>query len=556
MSKSERLIFLPLGGAGEIGMNMYLYGYGPKGKERYILVDVGVTFPTMDGTPGVDLIMADTAYIEARADRLEAIFITHAHEDHIGALGLLYGRLGVPVYTRKFTGAVARAKMEEHGQDIDRIEVIGSYPEMVELGPFKVGFMPVSHSIPEASGLVIDTPKGRIVHTGDFKLDPDPIVGEAYNPALYREIAKDGVQALVCDSTNVFSPLAGRSEAGLGGNITQMMKEATGMVVATTFASNVARLKTLAQAGVDSGRSVVVLGRAMKKMLGYANFAGLIDNFPPTLDIEDARDVPRENLMLLVTGSQGERRAASAQLANGKYLGMELREGDTFLFSSKTIPGNEIGVGRIMNSFSEMGVKVIDDNGGMYHVSGHANRPDLEEIHGIFKPKMLVPMHGEHRHLRAHAELAESKGIQAVIAGNGAMVDLGGDAPKVVESIETGRLYLDGKQLIGAYDGVVLERMRMALRGTVVVSLLLEDNQQIGESWAEVLGLPETDSNSPSLQETLEREIDGELSGAKRNLLASDEQLEKLVLRTVSRVCKDLTGKKPVAKVLINRLVD
>ncbi|PLS22101.1 ribonuclease J [Neptunicoccus cionae] len=556
MSKSERLIFLPLGGAGEIGMNMYLYGYGPKGKERYILVDVGVTFPTMDGTPGVDLIMADTAYIEARADRLEAIFITHAHEDHIGALGLLYGRLGVPVYTRKFTGAVARAKMEEHGQDIDRIEVIGSFPEMVELGPFKVGFMPVAHSIPEASGLVIDTPKGRIVHTGDFKLDPDPIVGEAYNPALYREIAKDGVQALVCDSTNVFSPLAGRSEAGLGGNITQMMKEATGMVVATTFASNVARLKTLAQAGVDSGRSVVVLGRAMKKMLGYANFAGLIDNFPPTIDIEDARDIPRENLMLLVTGSQGERRAASAQLANGKYLGMELREGDTFLFSSKTIPGNEIGVGRIVNSFSEMGVKVIDDDSGLYHVSGHANRPDLEEIHNIFKPKMLVPMHGEHRHLREHAELAEAKGISAVIAANGAMVDLGGDAPKIVENIETGRLYLDGKCLIGAFDGVVLERMRMAMRGTVVVSLLLEDNQQIGESWAEVLGLPETPSNSPSLQEVLEREIDGELSAAKRNLLASDEQLEKLVLRTVSRVCKDLTGKKPVAKVLINRLVD
>ncbi|MBR9864184.1 MAG: ribonuclease J [Rhodobacteraceae bacterium] len=556
MSKSERLIFLPLGGAGEIGMNMYLYGYGPAGKERYILVDVGVTFPSMDGTPGVDLIMADTAYIEARADRLEGIFITHAHEDHIGALGLLYGRLGVPVYTRKFTGAVARAKMEEHGQDIDRVEVIGSFPEMVELGPFKVGFMPVAHSIPEASGLVIDTPKGRIVHTGDFKLDPDPVVGEAYNPALYREIAKDGVQALVCDSTNVFSPLAGRSEAGLGGNITQMMKEATGMVVATTFASNVARLKTLAQAGVDSGRSVVVLGRAMKKMLGYANFAGLIDNFPPTVDIEDARDIPRENLMLLVTGSQGERRAASAQLANGKYLGMELREGDTFLFSSKTIPGNEIGVGRIINSFSEMGVKVIDDNSGLYHVSGHANRPDLEEIHNIFKPKMLVPMHGEHRHLREHAELAEAKGISAVIAANGAMVDLGGDAPKVVENIETGRLYLDGKRLIGAFDGVVLERMRMALRGTVVVSLLLEDNQQIGESWAEVLGLPETESNSPSLQEVLEREIDAELSAAKANLLASDEQLEKLVLRTVSRVCKDLTGKKPVAKVLINRLVD
>lgn len=556
MSKTNRLIFLPLGGAGEIGMNMYLYGYGPAGKERYILVDVGVTFPTMDGTPGVDLIMPDTAYIEARLDRLEAIFITHAHEDHIGALGHLYGRLDVPIYTRKFTGAVARAKMEEHGQNSDRVEVIGKWPEQVELGPFKVGFMPVAHSIPEASGLVIDTPKGRIVHTGDFKLDPDPIVGEAYNPALYREIAKGGVQALVCDSTNVFSPIAGRSESGLGENITKLMKDATGMVVATTFASNVARLKTLAQAGVDSGRSVVVLGRAMKKMLGYANFAGLIDSFPPVVDIEDARDIPRGSLMLLVTGSQGERRAASAQLANGKYLGLEMREGDTFLFSSKTIPGNEIGVGRIVNSYSEMGVKVVDDNSGDYHVSGHANRPDLEEIHGIFKPKMLIPMHGEHRHLRAHSELAEAKGIASVIAANGAMVDLGGDKPKIVENIQTGRLYLDGKRLIGAFDGVVLERMRLAMRGGVVVSLLLEDNQQIGESWAEVLGLPETESNQPSLQETLEQEIDAELGKAKRGLLADDDQVEKAVLRTVSRVCKDLVGKKPVVKVLINRLVE
>jgi ribonuclease J len=556
MSKSKRLIFLPLGGAGEIGMNMYLYGYGALEKERFILVDVGVTFPTMDGTPGVDLIMPDTAYIEARLDRLDGIFITHAHEDHIGALGHLYGRLGVPIFTRKFTGAVARAKMEEHGQDIDRVEIMDVWPEQVTLGDFKVGFMPVSHSIPEASGLVIDTPKGRVVHTGDFKLDPDPIVGEAYNPALYREIAKDGIQALVCDSTNVFTKTAGRSESGLGEHITKLMKDASGMVVATTFASNVARLKTLAQAGVDSGRSVVVLGRAMKKMLGYANFAGLIDDFPPVVDIEDARDIPRENLMLLVTGSQGERRAASAQLSNGKYLGLSLREGDTFLFSSKTIPGNEIGVGRIVNAFSEMGVKVVDESAGHYHVSGHANGPDLAEIHGIFKPKMLIPMHGEHRHLRAHADLAAERNIPSVIASNGALVDLSGSLPEIVGHIETGRIYLDGKRLIGAYDGVVLERMRMAIRGAVVVSLLFEDNGLIGESWAEVLGLPDTGAMEPALQETLERSIDEELVSAKKNTLSNDDEVERLVSRTVSRVCKDLVGKKPVVKVLINRLID
>ena len=556
MSKSKRLIFLPLGGAGEIGMNMYLYGYGAPEKERFILVDVGVTFPSMDGTPGVDLIMPDTAFIEARLDRLDGIFITHAHEDHIGALGHLYGRLGAPIFCRKFTGAVARAKIEERGHDIDSVEVVGVWPEQVKLGALKIGFMPVSHSIPEASGLVIDSPLGRIVHTGDFKLDPDPIVGEAYNPALYREIATSGIQALVCDSTNVFSQKAGQSEASLGPHITEMIKNASGMVVATTFASNVARLKTLARAGVDSGRSVVVLGRAMKKMLSYANFAGMIDDFPPIIDVDDAHDIPRENLMLLVTGSQGERRAASAQLSKGKYLGLSMREGDTFLFSSKTIPGNEVGVGQIMNAFSEMGVNVVDESTGHYHVSGHANRPDLAEIHRIFKPMMVIPMHGEHRHLRAHADLAAERNIPSLIARNGAIVDLSSDAPEIIGNIEAGRIYLDGTQLIGAFDGVVLERSRMAIRGAVVVSLLLEDNALIGESWAEVLGLPDTRATELGLQESIERNIDEELQRAKKKMLSNDDEIEKLVSRTVSRICKDMVGKKPVIKVLINRLVN
>ncbi len=556
MSGKNRLIFLPLGGAGEIGMNMYLYGYGPEGKERFILVDAGVTFPNMESTPGVDLIMPDTAYIEARADRLDGIFITHAHEDHIGALGHLYAQLPAPIFTRAFTGAVARTKLEDHGQDVDQVHVMEAWPEQVELGPFKVGFIPVAHSIPEASGLVIDTPKGRIVHTGDFKTDPEPIVGEPHNPVMLREIAKGGVHALVCDSTNVFSPLAGRSESTLQEDITALIKNASGMMVATTFASNVARLKTLAQAGVDAGRSVVVLGRAMQRMLGYANFADVLHNFPPTIELEDAGDIPRENLMLLVTGSQGEGRAASAQLARGKYRGMEMREGDTFLFSSKTIPGNEVSVGNIMNSFSEMGVRVVDETDGNYHVSGHANRPDLEDIHALMNPKMLIPMHGEHRHLRAHAELAENKGIAAVIAPNGTMLDLSGDKPEVIEHIETGRIYLDGSRLIGAFDGVVLERIRMATRGSVVVSVLLEDNRPLGESWAEIMGLPDTSAMQTGLQEAVETAVDQELLSAKKGRLASDEEVESLVAKTVSRTCRDLVGKKPVCKVLINRLVD
>lgn len=553
MTSKNKLIYLPLGGAGEIGMNMYLYGYGPKGKERFILADVGVTFPAMDGTPGVDLIMADTKFIQDRADQLDAIFITHAHEDHIGAIGLLWPRLKAPIYCRKFTAAVARAKMEDRGQNPDLIEVLPPYPEMQKVGAFNVGILPVPHSIPEASGLVIETPDHRIVHTGDLKLDPDPVVGEPFNPELFAELGKKGVDVLVCDSTNVFSPKPGRSEATLVKPIADMIKGASGMVVATTFASNVARLKTLAQAGVDAGRSVCVLGRSMQRMLGYANATGVLDNFPPTVDLEDVPSIPRENLMLLVTGSQGEGRAASAQLARGKYLGLTMQEGDTFLFSSKTIPGNEISVGRIINSFAMQGVNVIDDSAEIYHVSGHANRPDLEEIHRLLKPKTLIPMHGEYRHLKEHADLAMSKGIQSLVAPNGSVVEFGDKGAKIVDHIETGRTYLDGSRLIGAFDGVVLERIRMATRGTVAVSLVIEGTDVLGV-WAEPIGLPETETYEDGLSELMEEQIEKALAKSKAKLLKDDEEVERLVSRIVSKVCKDEVGKKPVTRILINRL--
>ena len=382
MSK-ERLIYLPLGGAGEIGMNCYVYGYGREGKERLIVVDLGVTFPDMDGTPGVDLILPDVSWLEKRADRIEAIFITHAHEDHIGALGHLWPKLRAQVYCRRFTGILGAMKLEDQGQPSNVISVVEPRPHVVEAGPFKVQFLPVSHSIPESSALIIDTPAGRIVHTGDFKVDASPVVGEPFDIVDARKVGDEGVKVLVCDSTNIFSLHEGRSESSVGPAITELVASAHGMVVATTFASNVARLKTLAEAGRAAGRSVCLLGRAMKKMVTAATEAGVLVGFPPTVAPEMAADVPRKNLMLIVTGSQGERRAASAQLSRGKYLGLEMKEGDMFLFSSKTIPGNERGVLKIVNAYSEMGVDVVDDTAGRYHVSGHANRPDLERVHDI-----------------------------------------------------------------------------------------------------------------------------------------------------------------------------
>ncbi|GAB5434668.1 MAG: ribonuclease J [Epibacterium sp.] len=552
---SERLIYLPLGGAGEIGMNAYVYGYGAPGKERLILVDLGVAFPDMDTTPGVDLIMPDISWLAERADQLEGIFITHAHEDHIGAVAHLYSRLNVPVYARAFTANIARRKMEEQGHDPDSVVTISPWPEVTKLGPFTIGAVPISHSIPESGGLVIDSPAGRVIHTGDFKLDANPIVGEAFDPDLWAEISKDGVQALVCDSTNVFSPHAGRSESELGDNITKLIAEASGMVAATTFASNVARVKTLAQAGERAGRSIVLLGRAMRRMIEASIETGVLSDFPKVIQPEEAADIPRENLMLITTGSQGERRAATAQLARGKYRGMELKEGDLFLFSSKTIPGNEKGVIWIINQFSEKGVDVVDDSSGLYHVSGHANRPDLEQMHDIVKPKILIPMHGEHRHLRQHARLGEEKGIASAIAVNGMMMDLTGDAPKVADYIDTGRTYLDGSVKIGAMDGIVRDRIRMALNGHVVVTAILdEEDEPLGEPWVDLKGLAETGQSNAALAEIMEEDLNQFLMRAGKKTLKDDDKLEQELKRIARQTSQSEIGKKPEVTVIVSRM--
>jgi ribonuclease J len=554
----ERLIYMPLGGAGEIGMNAYVYGYGKPDQERLIVVDLGVTFGDMDGTPGIDLILPDVAWLEARRDRIEAIIVTHAHEDHVGAVGLCWDRLRAPIYARRFTMAIAKLKLEERGAQIpdSMLREVGAWPETFQLGPFTVGFVPISHSIPESAGLVIDSPEGRIVHSGDFKIDPTPVVGEPFDAELWAEVARPGVRALMCDSTNVFSPHPGRSEASLVDNLASLLRESKGLVVATTFASNVARLQTLANAASASGRSVCLLGRAMRRMVETAIATGLLTQFPKTVSPEDASQIPRENLLLLVTGSQGERRAAASQLSSQGYMGLSLQEGDTFLFSARTIPGNEKPVSRIMNQLSEKGVDVLDDEGGRYHVSGHANRPDLETFHDIIKPQFLIPMHGEHRHLREHMKLGEAKGLKGIIATNGMMIDLSGNAPKVAEYVETGRTYLDGNTLIGAMDGVIRDRMRMALNGHVTVTLIVdEQDEPLGEPWCELMGLPGKGRGNADLVEVLEADLSQFIQRAEKRTLRDDERLEKELIRIVRQTSQAEIGKKPEVTVVVSRLV-
>jgi ribonuclease J len=536
-------------------MNCYVYGYGPKGKERLIVIDLGVTFPDMDGTPGVDLIFPDITWLKERRAQIEGIFITHAHEDHVGAVGLLWEQLGAPIYARKFTANIARRKLQEKGHPDNVVTVVEPYPAVIDCGPFKVSYVPISHSIPESAGLVIDSAAGRIVHTGDFKVDMTPVVGDPFNTALWEEIAKDGVKALVCDSTNIFSPHAGRSEMSIGPAITELMRNATGMVAATTFASNIARLKTLADAAVAAGRTVCLLGRSMNRMVEAAKETGLLTNFPATIGPEDAVNVPRNQLMLLVTGSQGERRAASAQLSQGSYLGLKLKEGDTFLFSSKTIPGNEKGVIRIMNQLSELGVDIVDDDGGKYHVSGHANRPDLETMHQIIKPQFLIPMHGEHRHLREHVKVAGQFGLPGIVAVNGMMIDLSGNQPTVAEYVETGRTYLDGSVQIGAMDGVVRDRIRMALNGLAVVTVIIDENDEpLGDPWVELSGLTETGRSDSALAEIMEADLAQFIGRADAKTIRDDVKLEKELKNVARRSAQGEIGKKPEVIVVISRL--
>ena len=551
----DRLIYLPLGGAGEIGMNAYVYGYGEPGRERLILVDLGVAFPDMDGSPGVDLILPDMSWLIDNADRLDGIFITHAHEDHVGGVGHMIGKLDCPVYTRSFTANIATRKFEERGQDPARIVTCEAWPEMTSCGPFRVAFLPVPHSIPQASGLVIDTPEGRVVHTGDFKLDPQPGLGEGHDPALWASVAEGGVKALVCDSTNVFSQAPGRSEADLIVPLQEFVGSQTGMVVATTFASNLARVRTLAAAGKACGRSVCLMGRAMRRMVSASVETGIMTDFPTTVSPEEALNIPRENLMLIVTGSQGERRAASAALSRGKYLGFEMGEGDTFLFSSKTIPGNENGVARIWNAFSEKGVDVSDDRQGAFHVSGHANAPDLVEVHRMLDPQIVIPMHGEHRHLRQHTKLAQAKGRKGILAPNGSMVEISGNDPRIVDYVETGRMYLDGSTMVGAMDGVIRERIKMAINGHVAVAVVVDDDDALDDAWVDLSGLPETGSSGTDLQNLVEDDVAALLGRAKRRTVLSDDDLEDEVRRVVRKTVSDEIGKKPEVSVLISRLM-
>lgn len=547
----NRLIYLPLGGAGEIGMNMYAYGYGPKDRERFIIVDAGVMFPDMETTPGVDLIIPEFSWLCERRDRIEALFLTHAHEDHIGAVPFLLEELDIPVFARRFTAELTRRKVAEFALEPGRIREVGASPEQVGAGPFSVEFIPVSHSVPESSSLLLEAGGRRIIHTGDLRLDPDPVIGPPFDPALWTKLAKPGVRALVCDSTNVFSRHEGHPEGSVGPAFAELLSETEGAIAATTFASNLARLKQLAEAAHACGRSVVLLGRAMIRMVEVGRATGVLDGFPSTVSPEEASRLPRRRLLLLTTGSQGEPRSATAQLARGRFRGLELIAGDTLLFSSKTIPGNERSVALVMNRYAAKGVKVIDESVGHYHVSGHANRPDLAELYRLVAPDCVVPMHGEHRHLVEHAQFARELGLSSFLVPNGTMLDIGGMRLED-GTVHSGRLYLEGFELMASDSGVVRKRLRMARSGLACVSVVLGGRSDL-RSRAEVRLFGVVADGGSVDQDEIAEEVSNDLERTGRRRPVSDGDVQKRVETLVRQILRDRLGRAPEISVIVHR---
>ena len=554
--KSNELVYVALGGAGEIGMNCYLYGQGAEGARRWIMVDCGIGFGDMETAPGVELVLPKTDFIRERADRLEALFLTHGHEDHVGAIPHLWSDYDAPIYARPFTAEVVRRKLEEAGLDTRIVREV-SAGERVRAGEFEVEFVPITHSIPEASMLSIRTRAGTVVHSGDFKLDPDPQLGDPVDLSRLKAIGEEGVLAFACDSTNVFLGGNAGSEAEITANLRRIIKAAPGAVAATSFASNVARLRTLARAAADVGRSIVVAGRAMRRMIEVAEQTGQLRDFPPTVAEERAREIPAENLFYLVTGSQGEARAALARIAAGSHPTVSLRAGDTVLFSSKTIPGNEAGIYRLYNRLSETGIRVIDGEMERIHVSGHARRDDLDRVYKALRPRISLPIHGEHRHLVEHAKWgAEWGAAESLVAPNGQLVRLDGNKPGLLEEVETGRIYLDGITQVGARDGVIRDRLKMARQGHAIVSLVVdEDGVLIADPDVRLVGAPREAQGWPApLDELIAESIDDAMEEAPKRTLRTDGAIEELAAKAARRVAMRYWGKKPVTTVIVTRL--
>ena len=541
----DELLFLALGGSGEIGMNVNLYGC----QGRWLMVDLGMTF-SGDQYPGVDLVFADLEFIEDRVEQLEAIVITHAHEDHIGAVPYFAADLGVPIYATPFTAELVRRKLQEAGIENEiELHIIEDDHGSFAVGPFEVTYIPLAHSIAEGNALLIDTPHGRIFHTGDWKLDEDPIIGQPTTEEELTEIGDEGVLALVCDSTNVFNPAPSGSEGAVyKGLLEEVQRHSGKRVLVTTFASNVARLQTLGDVARETGRQVCVAGRSLDRIIEVSQANGYLTDFPDPVDFDTAMGLPRGDLLILATGGQGEPRAALARVADENHP-LELVRGDVVLFSSRQIPGNEISIGAVQNKLAARGITMVTDRQSMIHVSGHPGRPELEALYGWIRPDVLVPVHGEMRHMQEQARLGAANAIPSnVVQQNGDIVRLAPGAPGKIAEVRAGRLVLDGDIIAPADGEAITMRRRLMREGVVIVALDGDLNPRLDS-----LGLP-LDEDYPDFVEEAQADIVAAIRKLKGNARKDPALVHEAARLAARRAAQRWSGKRPQVRVILPNL--
>jgi ribonuclease J len=545
----DALYFLPLGGAGEIGMNLNLYGH----RGQWLIIDCGVTFGEEEHQPGVDVIMADPAFIVERRDQLLGIVATHAHEDHIGAIPYLWPQLRCPVWATPFTSSVLRAKLVE-ARLVDQV-AINTVPMSgrFTIGPFELELITLTHSIPEPNAVVVRTSVGTVLHTGDWKLDPEPLIGETTDETRLREVGDEGVLAIVCDSTNALKPGSSGSEGELRRSLTELIGRYEGRVAVACFASNVARLETIAHAARAHDRDVALVGRSLWRIEKSARDNGYLADVPRFLTEDEAGYVPRDKLLLICTGSQGEPRAALARIAREDHPNVTLDEGDVVVFSSRVIPGNEKAIGRLQNALVRLGVGVVTEADHFVHVSGHPAQDELVRMYQMIRPRIAIPVHGEARHLAAHADLALRCQVpEALVVENGNLIRLDRDGGAIVDDVPSGRIASDGKSLVPIGGAVLQQRRRIAGDGSAVATLIVDRRGRLAAPpQVSLLGLAEANEEpAAALRDALSDAIET-LPAPLRH---DDEALREVARRAVRRVVNERFGKRPLIDIQLVRL--
>jgi ribonuclease J len=550
-ARDDGLLFLPLGGSGEIGMNLNLYGLD----DRWIIVDLGITFANGADTPGVDVIVPDITWIEERKDKLLGIVLTHGHEDHLGAVHYLWRRLQCPVYATPFSAALLAGKLQEAGLENEVPVTIVPLGGRFTLGPFDIELVSITHSIPEPNCLAIRTRHGTILHTGDWKLDPSPVIGRATDEAALAKLGDDGILALVCDSTNVLSGGTSGSEAEVAAGLDELIGRATQRVFVTTFASHVGRITTIARLARKHGRELVMVGRSLWRILAAARDTGYLTDIGPVLEDRDAGYLPPDKVLLLCTGCQGEPRGAMARIAADDHPQVTIAPGDTVIFSSKIIPGNELSLGALFNNLAELGAEVITEKDADIHVSGHPNRDELARMYQWARPRIAVPVHGEPRHLIAHAAFARELQVpHAIVPANGQVWRLDGETPEVVAEVQAGRWAVDGPNLVPVRGEVVRARRALMFNGGAVVSLALDDDGELVDDPAVVLFGVAEEADVAGLSEEVAEAVAEAVERLPRKALRDDDKVKETARIAARRVLRQYGGKRPLVQTSLLRV--